>query len=686
MRQGRISGWSSVAATCILAVAGIGCGSNHDTGGGGSPDGGSSHDGSSWRHESGSDGATPQKDGATATKDAAADGGAGHGHVTVPGTYNLGMNIEGLSYYNNSAVYADMALALAGNNGPWDAKSGMGAATLDANGSPTEAATTAITADYPSGAYAVSWDGTGTFSVNGGGSMAPTLGTVTTTMSGGVQHNTVTMTFTQQLSTVSSAAWFGFEATPPISNLHIMAPSSAVVPGSIFLTDFTERMQPFSTVRFMDALNTNGNVIQNWSQRTWPTGGSRGNTPQGMAYEDIIAMANETGVDVWINVPALATDDYVCRLARLFHYGEQGDMSNSACDPTAPAGTATTAPLAAGSTVYVEYSNEVWNWSFQQIEDIYCMVWGKPDMTTDGKHCDVTAPTSMIGTAALADTSLPWTDSNTYTKTTQFTLVLVKRVSDIFRTVFGCKSGAGCQAQIPMNVQAAYAAEVDPGFAFLKAAYGSTSSIDAMAVAPYFSFDTGDDTTVDALFTDITGTILSSSPSSSEGSAIVNWLKGDLAEASMYGLPIIGYEGGQGLVDYSSASGNTNTITAQSDPRMYAAYQQYFALWDTLIGKSHLLNQFDFAGCYGSYGSWGALVNQDDPGSQKWDALVSLTRLAGDANLDGAVNALDCAIVKAHYGMSGMWWMQGDFDHDGMVDAADLTAMNANITGPKCTE
>jgi hypothetical protein len=666
----------SPLVTLALFAFGAGCGSS-PSGTPGSDGGATSRDGSSMDVGASAD-ADAGRDGAASSDTGAKEGGVAH--VTVPGTYNLGMNLESLDYYNNSPMYADMALVLAGNNGPWDNAGGSGAATLDNDGNPTEAASSAITAGYPSGAYTVSWDGTGTFTLGNGATGVATLGTLATTTSGGVQHNKVTMTFTQKLSTTTSPAFLGFDVMPPISNLHMQASSALATPGNVFIDDFLTRMRPFSTIRFMDSLNTNGNLIQNWSERSWPTGGSRGNTQAGMAYEDIIAMAAETGSDVWINVPALATDDYVCRLARLFRYGEQGDKSNSPCDPTAAAGTATTAPLNSTSRVYVEYSNEIWNWGFQQIEDVYCMVWGMPDKTGDGKHCDVTVPTSAIGVAALADTSLPWS-TNTYEKATEFTMILERRVSTILRTVFGCASGKGCQAQIPMNVQAAYAAEVDPGFAFLKAAYGSTSALDYMAVAPYFDIDTGDDSTVDAIFADLTGTILATSPPSTEGSAIANWLNGDLAEAAMYGLPIIAYEGGQGL------PGNANDITAQSDPRMHAAYLQYYALWDKLIGRSHLMNHFDFAGSYGQYGSWGVLVNQEDPGSQKWDALMSLTRLAGDANLDGVVNAADCAILQAHYGMAGTWWwMQGDFNDDGTVDAADLTAMNANITGPKCTQ
>ena len=194
-------------------------------------------------------------------------------------------------------------------------------------------------------------------------------------------------------------------------------------------------------------------------------------------------MANALGLDVWINVPVLSTDDYVCRMARLFKYGEQGDKSNGACDPAAAAGAATTAKLAPTSKVYVELSNEIWNAGFHQIHDVYCMIWGKTD--NGSFPCDVTKPTSAIAAADLANPRISWS-TDMGTKATQLAVFLGKRDSTIFRTVFGCSltSGTGCQAQIPFNVQSAYAAEVEPGFALLKKTDGSLAALDAMAVAP----------------------------------------------------------------------------------------------------------------------------------------------------------------------------------------------------------
>ena len=451
------------------------------------------------------------------------------------------MNLPSISYYNGAALYADVSLQMSGNTGPWDSKANGGnAAALDATGAPTEAASAAFTSDYPSGDYVMSWDGTGTFTIAGA-----TLGAVTRTMVNGTQHNVVTVTFKQTLSTTTSPAFTGVTATPPVTSFHLLAPASLTEATGTFLQDFATKMRPFTTVRFMDALNTNGNTVSNWSERTWPTEGSRGK-PQGIAYEDIVAIANVLGLDVWINVPVLATDDYVCRMARLFKYGEQGDKNNGACDPAAAAGAATTAKLNPSSKVYVELSNEIWNAGFHQIHDVYCMVWGKTD--NGSFPCDVTKPTSAIAAADLANGQISWS-TDPGTKATQLAVFLARRDSTIFRTVFGCPltSGTGCQAQIPYNVQSAYAAEVEPGFALLKKTDGSLAALDAMAVAPYFGID--DDSTatsVDAVFAGLDAN-LASKPVASAGGAIANWLAGDLAEASMYNLPLMAYEGGQGL-------------------------------------------------------------------------------------------------------------------------------------------
>jgi hypothetical protein len=52
---------------------------------------------------------------------------------------------------------------------------------------------------------------------------------------------------------------------------------------------------------------------------------------------------------------------------------------------------------------------------------------------------------------------------------------------------------------------------------------------------------------------------------------------------------------------------------------------------------------------------------------------------AGDANLDGVVNALDFNAVATNFGRSGAEWAQGDFNYDGTTSAADFVALSQNF-------
>jgi hypothetical protein len=67
-------------------------------------------------------------------------------------------------------------------------------------------------------------------------------------------------------------------------------------------------------------------------------------------------LANETGKDAWINIPAKATDAYVTNVANLFKYGSDGinPYTSVQAHPVYP-------PLNPNLKIYVEYSNEVWN-------------------------------------------------------------------------------------------------------------------------------------------------------------------------------------------------------------------------------------------------------------------------------------------------------------------------------------
>jgi hypothetical protein len=531
--------------------------------------------------------------------------------VAASNRLNLGINIGQINYYNNQFLYADVSNVFAGNNGPWDTANGSAAAPLDSTGAPTVAAYTYITASYPAVPMTLSWSGTGSVLPD----PACKVGALTT--SGGVNTQTVTC---PQVATGSNPAaapvFYQFRATPPVTNIHLTLPASAS--SGMFTSDFINRLASFSTIRFMDLLNTNFgmdgvsiNPVQNWSQRTWPSSGSR-YQPQGVAYEDIIALANQTGKAIWINIPVLATDDYVCRLARLLRYGEPGDKSNSACS-TSAAGSGTETPLNSNVTIYIEQANEVWNWIFPATAQLYCWANGGP---ASGNSCPVgTTPTSTMGKAALV--TAPWTggfSGDPNGKATAYGMFLTKRNHDIFTQVFGSQAG---QIKTVYNAQSGNTGYYVPYLQFMTTNYGAVNGyISVLAVAPYLSLSNGNDiSSVGTIFSDLNA-VLADTSANGMGAEF----SGDLATAQQFSMSLAAYEGGQDL------SGNNTTVcAAQTDPSMNTLYKTYFNLWAQKVGSSTLFNHYAFAGTCTSVGQWGALVNQADQCSQKWAALMSLT-------------------------------------------------------------
>lgn len=61
------------------------------------------------------------------------------------------------------------------------------------------------------------------------------------------------------------------------------------------------------------------------------------------------------------------------------------------------------------------------------------------------------------------------------------------------------------------------------------------------------------------------------------------------------------------------------------------------------------------------------------------DALLVRYTLAGDANLDGLVNALDFNALAAHFGDASGTWVGGDFNYDGSVSTSDFDAISTNF-------
>lgn len=109
---------------------------------------------------------------------------------------------------------------------------------------------------------------------------------------------------------------------------------------ALFHPAFLASIKPFHVMRFLDWQQANMNQGGNWAKRT-PANASIQAGPEGVAVENLVALANQTGVNPWFVMPWNADDDYMRNFARYVH---------DHLDPK--------------RTVYLEIGNEAWNVAF----------------------------------------------------------------------------------------------------------------------------------------------------------------------------------------------------------------------------------------------------------------------------------------------------------------------------------
>jgi hypothetical protein len=111
--------------------------------------------------------------------------------------------------------------------------------------------------------------------------------------------------------------------------------------GAVFNPAWIDRIEHLRAMRFMDWMATNGSTIAEWDDRPRPDDYTYG--WRGVPVEVMVALADEVAADPWFTLPHQATDAHVRAFAAYVR---------AHLDPRRKA--------------FVEYSNEVWNWTFDQ--------------------------------------------------------------------------------------------------------------------------------------------------------------------------------------------------------------------------------------------------------------------------------------------------------------------------------
>ncbi len=310
----------------------------------------------------------------------------------------------------------------------WDtaAHLGDGAATEDSNNWPTEDCSLLVWEGhaYNEGTYALSFNGQATVAVsynygtvNGASSSAGTYNAATNTTTATVvitdtSAQNCSLIFTNTRRTAASATNTG------ITNVHLYRPisegaSTSYAPGTLFTNQTLAMSAKFAVTRFMDLVGANNSTQVNWSDRPLPGAWNQAF----LAYEYVVAYGNAANTDIYVNVPLEATPAYFTNLANLIRYGSDGvnPYTSAQGNPVYP-------PLNAGLHVYLEYSNEVWNFGFQQAGQ-------NRDIVTADQSANNAEWSILNFDGAVAQ--------NIYTGCWRRIAYQGKLLSDAFRAVFG---------------------------------------------------------------------------------------------------------------------------------------------------------------------------------------------------------------------------------------------------------
>jgi hypothetical protein len=437
--------------------------------------------------------------------------------------------------------------------------------SVDANGWPT--------ADFqlPSITVVAEDEGVWSFSMNV--SQNPNVRVFSASLSNG-NYNATTQTYTANI-TISAPGRVAIVVTNTGSgaqNIQLIRPGYSTTNPPVFATSYINFFQSLhpTVLRFMNWTQTNGNPVQNWADRTLPSGPTQTETATlynydgsvdytgantGTAWEYAIILANEVHADMWINVPGQATDDYITQLANLIKNGDTvNGVSYPALDPDL--------------NVYIEYSNETWNAG----NEVY-------GYTVDAAVAEVNADD-----AAGTPSNLNY-DNLTYQQA-DYGVIWQQRwiarrmvqISNIFGTVFG--QGA-INTRIRPELSDLSASQLSNQLTYINTNYGAPSNyVYALASIFYANMD-GPNNSTNTLNGGNGNPNLSVRDVMNDLSANSYYLATEYASlgglAKQYGLSLNGYESGTDLSGFQDTL--TSKIQAETSPYYTTFLEQYYQDW-----------------------------------------------------------------------------------------------------------
>jgi hypothetical protein len=338
----------------------------------------------------------------------------------------------------------------------------------------------------------------------------------------------------------------------------------------LFNPDYLNFMKDFGVIRFMPMSGITRNPAENWEQRpmldkaTW--GGIYGS--RGAPLEIQIELANRLKANPWLNVPHAASDDYMKQFAQMVK------------DKLSPE-----------LTPYIEYTNEAWNANFVHNEYMQKM----------GIAQELDKDALLAGYKYYAKRSVEFFDI----------------WGDVYRDKKGKKN--------KNYVRVIGGWDTRPDISGIVLAYADTyKSVDVLAIAPYIGGNLRgfrESETVDDIFK-----LLNDDKSYRSLPKIMEELKKHAELAKSFGVSLMAYEGGQGLVDWAAKDylqhPNPLFYAANRDSRMADLYLELYQQWRDM--GADLFIAFSAPRSCNWHGCWGLkeTIRQDPEDAPKLAASL----------------------------------------------------------------
>jgi len=519
----------------------------------------------------------------------------------------MGMNIPSNNYYSTALIYTDVfktasgfvTYDVAGNVDGWNLQR-ADEIPVDSNGYPLELPV--VTSDaslgvrmlvnnYYEGEYVLLYDGDGDISIH--------------SISNEEVDGNIHLTFTG----TGGNRWIQiYRSNPadPIRNIRMIPVEylgrEEEMP--LFREPFLKGLRPFHALRFMDWMHTNDSKQKVWNDRVNATYISQG-TGKGMAIEFAIELANQLKADAWFCVPHAADENYQRQMAR---------MIRDRLDPRLK--------------VYLEYSNEIWNWQFEQAHWV-----GKNGITNDTELNPADSITQ--GLAAIGQEYCDDPDSYCHPEKDAY---MMGHTFKIWSSEFTGQSDR--LIRVAAGQQGWYA---NFGRILRYLFEDDGVGADAVSGGGYFNFNSDLHEAWNAMNpADVTPEMILNSVDSLYPLEGADRVEGSSAYADQYDIDYLVYEGGQHMQPWKQGEYDYNQSVwdAQIHPAMYDMYMKNFQK-HVDVGTD-LFMAFSYVGARESrWGSWGHLESLDQLNAADLKSIAPKYQALLDANTPKDTSAWD---------------------------------------------